>query len=284
VSRSLEELSKSRRRFSDVFFGAAVLGALALGTTTLNVAQSEAQPAAVEVETVTDFTADTVPTEALTEALVAPVSARNEIPASRNMERTPRAISADVELSEQADTVTLDYEVESVVTENELPYETIRQNDPNLPAGTEKVIQEGAAGKTIVFEDVITLDTQEVSRYPVAEPITLEAVSEIIAVGTKVAEVSQPIKAAKSALGTAPAGTVWAQLAQCESSGNPSAVSRNGLYYGLYQFSLPTWKAMGGEGLPSQATAQEQTRLAEKLQARSGWGQWPACSRKLGLR
>jgi len=75
---------------------------------------------------------------------------------------------------------------------------------------------------------------------------------------------------------------VWAALAQCESGGNPSTNTGNG-YYGLYQFSLPTWQAMGGSGLPSEASGAEQTMRAQKLQAQSGWGQWPACAAKLGL-
>ena len=53
---------------------------------------------------------------------------------------------------------------------------------------------------------------------------------------------------------------------------------------GLYQFSVATWQSVGGAGLPSQASPAEQTTRAQILQARSGWGQWPACSRKLGLR
>lgn len=77
--------------------------------------------------------------------------------------------------------------------------------------------------------------------------------------------------------------SVWAALAQCESSGNPRAVSSTGRYHGLYQFSVATWRSVGGTGLPSQATPEEQTNRARILQARSGWGQWPACSRKLGL-
>ena len=76
---------------------------------------------------------------------------------------------------------------------------------------------------------------------------------------------------------------VWAQLAQCESGGNPRTNTGNG-YYGLYQFSLSTWRSVGGSGLPSNASPEEQTMRAQILQARSGWGQWPACSRKLGLR
>ena len=60
-------------------------------------------------------------------------------------------------------------------------------------------------------------------------------------------------------------------------------MSSNGLYYGLYQFSLSTWRGVGGSGLPTEATPAEQTMRAQALQARSGWGQWPACAAKLGL-
>jgi hypothetical protein len=77
--------------------------------------------------------------------------------------------------------------------------------------------------------------------------------------------------------------SVWALLADCESGGDPTANTGNG-YYGMYQFTLGTWYSVGGEGRPNQASAEEQTRRAKILQARSGWGQWPACSRKLGLR
>ena len=57
---------------------------------------------------------------------------------------------------------------------------------------------------------------------------------------------------------------------------------RNG-YYGAYQFSLATWRGVGFSGLPSNAPPAVQDQAAQKLQARSGWGQWPACSRRLGL-
>ena len=77
---------------------------------------------------------------------------------------------------------------------------------------------------------------------------------------------------------------MWAKLAACESGGRPNAVSASGAYHGLYQFSVATWRSVGGSGLPSQATAAEQTKRAKILQARSGWGQWPHCSSKLGLR
>jgi resuscitation-promoting factor RpfB len=82
-----------------------------------------------------------------------------------------------------------------------------------------------------------------------------------------------------------PAGTaVWERLAQCESNGNWQRVSGNGLYYGGLQFHPDTWRSVGGAGMPHEASKTEQIRRARILQQRLGWGQWPACSRMLGLR
>jgi uncharacterized protein YabE (DUF348 family) len=76
-------------------------------------------------------------------------------------------------------------------------------------------------------------------------------------------------------------GANWDALAQCESGGRPTAVSPNGLYHGLYQFSVDTWQRTGGTGLPSEATPREQTYRAILLFKRSGAGQWPVCGRYL---
>lgn len=80
----------------------------------------------------------------------------------------------------------------------------------------------------------------------------------------------------------APSGDVWERLAQCE-SGMTNANTGNG-YYGYFQFSATTWRSVGGTGLPTDHGYGEQVHRAQILQARSGWGQWPACSRRLGLR
>jgi LysM repeat protein len=76
---------------------------------------------------------------------------------------------------------------------------------------------------------------------------------------------------------------VWYRLAQCESGGNWAINTGNGFYGGL-QFTLSTWRSVGGSGYPNQASASEQIARAKILQARSGWGAWPACSARLGLR
>jgi hypothetical protein len=78
-------------------------------------------------------------------------------------------------------------------------------------------------------------------------------------------------------------GDVWDRLAQCESGGNWSINSGNG-YYGGLQFSLSSWHAVGGTGYPHQASRETQIEMGERLLARQGWGAWPACARKIGLR
>jgi hypothetical protein len=78
--------------------------------------------------------------------------------------------------------------------------------------------------------------------------------------------------------GTAPNATLQS-IAQCESGGNPSAVSPGGQYRGKYQFSYATWQAMGGSGDPAAAPESVQDAMAAKLYAASGPGQWPVCGR-----
>lgn len=78
-------------------------------------------------------------------------------------------------------------------------------------------------------------------------------------------------------------GSVWDRLAQCESGGNWSTSTGNGFYGGL-QFTPGSWRAAGGSGMPNQASREEQIRVAQQLQQQQGWGAWPACSSKLGLR
>jgi LysM repeat protein len=78
-------------------------------------------------------------------------------------------------------------------------------------------------------------------------------------------------------------GSVWDRLAQCESGGNWGISTGNGFYGGL-QFTQGSWRAAGGSGSPNQASRSEQIRVAQNLQRQQGWGAWPTCSAKLGLR
>jgi lysozyme family protein len=75
------------------------------------------------------------------------------------------------------------------------------------------------------------------------------------------------------------AATVLARIAQCESGGDPTAVSADGRYFGKYQFSRATWRRMGGRGNPARAPESEQDQRAAMLYEREGPAPWPVCGR-----
>lgn len=68
-----------------------------------------------------------------------------------------------------------------------------------------------------------------------------------------------------------------AQIAQCESEGDPTAVSADGQYRGKYQFDRESWQSVGGKGDPAKAPEAEQDRRAARLLAREGTAPWPNC-------
>jgi hypothetical protein len=68
------------------------------------------------------------------------------------------------------------------------------------------------------------------------------------------------------------------RIAQCESAGDPEAVSASGRYRGKYQFSRTTWRSVGGDGDPAEASEEEQDRRALKLYRRDGTEPWPNCA------
>jgi peptidoglycan hydrolase-like protein with peptidoglycan-binding domain len=77
--------------------------------------------------------------------------------------------------------------------------------------------------------------------------------------------------------GAPSASATLERIAQCESGGNPTAVSADGQYHGKYQFDQATWERLGGTGDPAAASEAEQDRIAAKLLAQSGTSPWPNC-------
>jgi Transglycosylase-like domain/Putative peptidoglycan binding domain len=71
---------------------------------------------------------------------------------------------------------------------------------------------------------------------------------------------------------------VLRRIAECESGGNPRAVSPGGTYRGKYQFSRETWRNLGGTGDPAAAPEWLQDRMALKLYRQSGTAPWPNCA------
>jgi hypothetical protein len=82
----------------------------------------------------------------------------------------------------------------------------------------------------------------------------------------------------KQASAGASSGSTLERIAQCESGGDPTAVSADGRYRGKYQFSRATWRAMGGSGDPAEAPESEHDAMAAKLLAARGTSPWPNCA------
>ena len=194
-------------------------------------------------------------------------------------------------------------------TTTEIPFETEEREDPEAEEGTETVVQEGVAGSEVTEAYQETIDGN-VTVSAVLATTRTEPTTRIVSKGTKekkkAEETQQNTDSSSSSSGSSSSSSsggssssgsssssggsaavsgddasIWAAIAQCESGGNPTTNTGNG-YYGMYQFSLPTWRSVGGAGLPSEASAEEQTMRARMLQQRAGWGQW-GCAYKLGL-
>ena len=146
----------------------------------------------------------------------------------------------------------------------------VRKKSKKVPAFSQRVLRKGRVGLKTVQIAYVKRHGKKVKAV-IAQKVKRKPVSQIIAVGP------QP-----SGVGAA-AGLNWSALAKCESGGNPRAVNPAG-YYGLYQFNRQSWATVGGSGLPSDASAAEQTYRAQLLYNRVNgrWqGQWPNCGRYL---
>lgn len=73
----------------------------------------------------------------------------------------------------------------------------------------------------------------------------------------------------------------WDAVAACESGGNWAINTGNGFHGGL-QFTLSTWHANGGSGMPEQAGRDEQIRVANNVLKSQGIGAWPVCGKRAG--
>lgn len=144
--------------------------------------------------------------------------------------------------------------------------------------GEETLVTPGTQGERTVTRKIVTVNGVETANEVVNEEIITPGVAATIKRGTK-----KPTTASAAAVAS---GSVWDQLAQCESGGNWSINTGNGFTGGL-QFVDSTWLGLGGGVYAPQAylaTREQQIAIAEKVLAAQGWGAWPACTAKLGLR
>ncbi|WKD61630.1 Resuscitation-promoting factor Rpf2 precursor [Corynebacterium ciconiae DSM 44920] len=147
-------------------------------------------------------------------------------------------------------------------------------DDESLEQGAEVVEQEATPGEREITRKVTLVNGKEVASVTIREKELRPSTPATIKRGVK--------PAAPAVAG----GSVWDQIAQCESGGNWSIDTGNG-YSGGLQFAPSTWQAYGGgQYAPTagQATREQQIDVAQRVQAAQGWGAWPACTAKLGIR
>jgi uncharacterized protein YabE (DUF348 family) len=152
-------------------------------------------------------------------------------------------------------------------------FRTIERTDDSMYEGDSTVIRSGEAGLRDVTYEITFRNGELVVRKVLRQRWFERPVAEIVEIGTREVVTSN----------FASGSTVWDRLAQCESGGNWAINTGNG-YYGGLQFSLGTWQAYGGTGLPSEASRETQIAIATRVRdASGGYGAWPGCAASLGL-
>jgi peptidoglycan hydrolase-like protein with peptidoglycan-binding domain len=166
-------------------------------------------------------------------------------------------------------------------------------DDPAAPAGggassasDEGVLERGDRGEAvrslqqalgIAADGVFGKQTaQAVKRFQRSKGLTVDGV---VGPQTRAALGLRPVSSSLAEDDARPVRLPRAlrRIAECESGGDPTAISPSGRYRGKYQFSRPTWRAMGGAGDPAEATEAEQDRRALKLFRLRGSAPWPSC-------
>lgn len=196
-----------------------------------------------------------------------------------------------------------------------LAHDTVRVETSSRTVGEEVVVTEGSDGLQVDTYSLELWDGIQQSRTLASSEVTTEPVNTVVEVGTAPIPEPEPEPAPEPApvapepapepepepasepapepastpkpapAPAAPSGSVWDRLAQCESGGRWDL--NVGTYDGGLQFHPQTWNSWKKSSYPQyawQATRAQQIDAASRLQAAYGWGQWPACSSKLGLR
>ena len=151
-----------------------------------------------------------------------------------------------------------------------------RIEDETMNMSRTVVEDPGTPGVQDVTFAVSTVDGAETSRATVEAVVTTEARPSVVRVGTKPGTEVPPVQN----------GDIWDALARCEAGGNWAINTGNG-YYGGVQFDQSTWERQGGLRYAPRAdlaTREEQIAIAAGTQQAHGWGAWPSCSGRLGVR
>ncbi|AQA22354.1 resuscitation-promoting factor RpfB [Rhodococcus sp. MTM3W5.2] len=151
-----------------------------------------------------------------------------------------------------------------------------RIEDPTMNMSRTIVENPGAPGVHDVTFAVTKVNGAETGRQQLDAVVTTPAQPKVVRVGAKPGTEVPPVSN----------GATWDALAQCEATGNWHINTGNGFYGGV-QFDQNTWERQGGLRYAPRAdlaTREEQIAIASRTQATQGWGAWPACTSRLGMR
>jgi uncharacterized protein YabE (DUF348 family) len=144
-------------------------------------------------------------------------------------------------------------------TTREIPFDTVEQEDPTLPIGQTRVVQDGKNGTMTVTWRQVVENGQKGEKQMVSEVPTVPPTPKIIGIGTY-------------------ANPKWDELAQCESGGRWDTVDSGPDGYdgglGIYR---GTWRAFGGtEFAPNAglATREQQIIVGMRIYEKLGWDPW----------
>lgn len=183
-------------------------------------------------------------------------------------------------------------DVRTVTKKKDIGFDTVYKNTAKLDKGERKTDRAGRTGtRTIVYREV-RKDGELASRKKTRSEVTSEARDKIVLVGTKEAPPEPAASTGGNSGGNSggssnprtPGNSVWDRLAWCETGQRWQTDSVPG-YSGGLGFAHSSWRAYGGSGDRAVGhSREEQIAVAKRILADVGWGAWPACSKKLGLR
>lgn len=141
-------------------------------------------------------------------------------------------------------------------------FETVEKKSSTLDRGKTQTKTAGREGRRTTTYKIVSHDGEVVSRKAIKTVVTRKPVDRVVLVGTRT-----PKEPAVANVG------LWDRIAACESGGNWSINTGNG-YYGGLQFSLATWRAFGGTGMPNEQSKAAQIAVAERVRKGSGMQNW----------
>ena len=216
-----------------------------------------------------------------TESTVADVLDEAKIKVDKNDEVKP-AVGKAVKDGDRV--VVTRIEVKKRTVTKEIEHKTKVREDDSMFEDEEEVIREGEDGTREVTYRLVYADGELRDRVKLDSEVISKPVKQIEVQGTKERPENDSGDEGDDGGTNVPDGSVWDQLAQCESGGDWSINTGNG-YYGGLQFNLSTWQAYGGTGYPHEHSREEQIAVAIKVRDANGgsYGSWPHCAAQLGL-